>query len=316
MTRVLVTGGAGRLGRHVVAELLPHHEVTVLDRISGTGDVAHVEASILDREAMAAAFEGQAAVIHLAAHDGDASVGENDFIRTNGEGTFNVFDLARRAGVRRFVHCSSVAALNISRANPPAYLPIDADHPGRPTGAYGLCKQMGELVARRFAMFGDMEITCLRPTLVMWDDFIHAVMTTSASIDGPPLPAMRPRPEWRTLNKVIPGSRSWVTGYDAARAFRAALERPHHGYRTYFVAAADNHSPLATLRLVAREFGVSPELRDPTRFETDPRASIYDIAPTTAALGWRPQERWRDAVARIFGPDGLDDHRPLEEIYP
>lgn len=316
MTRVLVTGGAGRLGRHVVAELRPHHEVTVLDLTAGPEDLPSVAASILDRPAMAPAFEGQDTVIHLAAHDADTEVDENAFIRTNVEGTFNVFDLARRACVRRFVHCSSVAALNISDENPPAHLPIDPDHPGRPTGAYGLSKQMGEFVARRFAMFGDMEIVCLRPTLVVYDWIVHTLITTSATVDGPPVPAMPIKPEWHGYDEVIPGSRSWVSALDAAGAFRAAMERPAPGFGPWFIAATDNHTHLPTLELVEREFGGLPEQHAPERFATDPRASIYNIAPTTAAFGWAPQERWADVVARVLGPDGLDDSRTLEELFP
>lgn len=318
MTRVLVTGGAGRLGRHVVAALLPDHDVTVLDLAAPAGDLPMVRASILEREAMAPAFEGQEVVVHLAAHDADAEdrVDESDFLRTNVEGTFHVLDLARRAGVRRVVHCSSVAALNISDENPPAYLPIDADHPGRPSRAYGLSKQAGELVCRRFAMLGGMEIVCLRPTLVVYDNVVHTLITTSATVDGPPLPAMPKRPEWQGYDELIPGSRSWVSGPDAGHAFRAAVTCPEPGFGPYFVAATDNHTHLPTLDLVAREFGVTPPLRDAARFADDPRASIYDIGPTTAALGWTPEERWADLVRRVLGSDGLDDPRPLDLLFP
>ncbi len=316
MTRVLVTGGAGRLGGHVVAELRPHHEVTVLDHAAGPADLPSMTASILDRTAMAPAFEEQDAVIHLAAHDADAEVDENAFIRTNVEGTFNVFDLARRAGVRRFVHCSSVAALNISDENPPARLPIEPEHPGRPTGAYGLSKQMGEFVAQRFAMFGDMEVVCLRPTLVVYDWIVHTLITTSATVDGPPVPAEPIKPGWQGYDEVIPGSRSWVSATDAACAIRAAMEYPAPGFGPWFVAATDNHTHLPTLALVAREFGVLPAQHAPERFAADPRASIYNIAPTTGAFGWKPRERWAGVVARVLGPDGLDDPRSLEELFP
>ncbi|MBT7647899.1 MAG: hypothetical protein HN768_12685, partial [Rhodospirillaceae bacterium] len=84
----------------------------------------------------------------------------------------------------------------------------------------------------------------------------------------------------------------------------------------YFVAATDNHTHLPTLQLVEREFGSLPELHALERFSADPRASIYDVAPTTAALGWQPQERWADLITRVFGPDGLDDSRSLQELFP
>ena len=123
----------------------------------------------LNRSELAPAIHGHDAVLHLVAHDADANASETDFIRTNVEGTWNVFDLARAASVARFVHCSSVAALNISLENPPRHLPVDVTHTAAPREAYELSTLMGEAIARRFAALGDMSVISLRPTLVMYD---------------------------------------------------------------------------------------------------------------------------------------------------
>ncbi len=302
MKRVLVTGGAGRLGRYVVAELVDDYEVTVIDRTAPGTDVAFVSADILDRSALGAAICRQDAVIHLAAHDADAEASETEFVRTNVEGTWNVFDVARAADVPRFVHCSSVAALNISPENPPQHLPVDPDHVGRPVGAYGLSKLMGEAIARRFAMLGDMSVVCLRPTLVMYDWIVHTIAYHNAKIDGGPEPGSAHDPAWPDWGEALPGSRSFVTARDAARGFRAALECPSEAFSLMFLSAADTYSPLPTRDVVAREFGVTPPLKNATLYRDDPRASIYDIAPTAAALGWRPLETWDDVTRRVLEP--------------
>ena len=92
---------------------------------------------------------------------------EEQFFHTNVQGLWNVLDAAATAGVRRTVVCSSVAAYNISRENPPRSLPVDVDHPLAPVTAYGLSKQVGEVVAKSFAQAGSMQLCCLRPALVM-----------------------------------------------------------------------------------------------------------------------------------------------------
>ena len=131
MKRVLVTGGSGRLGKYVVAALGNDFEVTVFARNAPDVDGAFIQGDILDRSAGEGAVRNQDGVIHLAALDADVEASDSEFIKVNVEGTWNLFDCARAAGVKKVVHCSSVAAVNISPENPPRYLPVDVDHPVR-----------------------------------------------------------------------------------------------------------------------------------------------------------------------------------------
>lgn len=120
MTRVLVTGGAGFIGSHLVDRLAADgHAVTVFDDFSmgkrhnlddavKAGEVRVVEGSILDAHAVRAATEGCAVVFHLAVRNVRASLGqplENHDV--NATGTLNVLEAARQAKVERFVYCSS-----------------------------------------------------------------------------------------------------------------------------------------------------------------------------------------------------------------
>ncbi len=48
-----------------------------------------------------------------------------------------------------------------------------------------------------------------------------------------------------------------------------------------------------------REFAVEPEIRAPSLYDADPRASIYDISRTREILNWEPRERWADLLGRV-----------------
>ena len=297
--KVLVTGGSGQLGAFVVAELLDHCRVSVLDLTPPKANVPYFEADILDRPALAAALAGHDAVIQLAALDAAIDAPEERFFRTNVQGLWNVLEAAEAAGVRRTVVCSSVAAYNISRKNPPRYLPVDVDHRLAPVTAYGLGKQVGEVVAQSFAQRGAMRLCCLRPALVMQANIAYDVAVRTAASDGGAPPPAASDPSWRVLSEAIKGSRAFIGPADAARCFRAALDADTGAYDVFNVAAADTYSPLPTLEVVRREFAVEPEIRAPALYEADPRASIYDISRNREILDWEPRERWADLLDRV-----------------
>ena len=298
--KVLVTGGSGQLGAFVVAELMEHCQVSVLDLAPPTVDVPFFQANILDRQTVAAAMDGHDAVVQLAALDAAVDATEQQFFETNVQGLWNVLEAAEAAAVKRTVICSSVAAYNISAGHTPRYLPVDVDHSLAPVTAYGLSKQVGEVVAQCFARRGPMEVRCLRPTLVMQSDIAYDLAVTTAASDGGDPPPAASDPTWQTLSTVIPGSRAFVGPADAARCFHAALEVEGRSFDVYNVAAADTYSPRPTLDVVQAEFNVSPEVRDTALYERDPRASIYDISRTREELNWEPRERWSDLLARVI----------------
>src|SRR5512132_2413085 len=130
---VLVTGGTGRLGRFVVAELKRHYRVAVLDRDAAPGPDLAVD--VLDLPSLVAAMRGQHAVVHLAAIDAAVPAPAPVIFDTNVRGTWNVLEAAHATGVGHVVICSSVSALGIDFTNPrtpPVYVPIDEAHPLRP----------------------------------------------------------------------------------------------------------------------------------------------------------------------------------------
>lgn len=121
MAKVLVTGGAGFIGSHVVEELLEREfSVVVLDDLS-TGKLENLPAeskslnivvgSVLDQDTVSEAIKGCEAVIHLAAIASVQASVENPILthQVNFDGTLQLLECARKAGVQRFLFASSAA---------------------------------------------------------------------------------------------------------------------------------------------------------------------------------------------------------------
>ncbi|MFP5504235.1 MAG: NAD-dependent epimerase/dehydratase family protein [Candidatus Sericytochromatia bacterium] len=152
--RVLVTGGAGFIGSHTVECLVAEgHEVIVddnltngaLHNLAGLGSrIERVIGEILDFPALQRAMSGCDAVIHLAAI---VSVGQSiadplPAHAINATGTLNVFEAARRHGIRRVVYASSAAVYGASLA-----LPLDETEPHSPLSPYAAQKGLAEIYA-------------------------------------------------------------------------------------------------------------------------------------------------------------------------
>ena len=146
--KFLVTGGAGFIGSHLVAHLLPHGSVTILDNfVSGKRDNLAgiscnlIEGSILDPHRLAQSLVGVTHVFHLAAM---VSVPESvahpaECHQMNVEGTRRVLHAATQAGAARFVLASSCAVYG----NDPV-MPKTESLPPAPASPYAESKLAGE----------------------------------------------------------------------------------------------------------------------------------------------------------------------------
>jgi UDP-glucose 4-epimerase len=294
--KILVTGGSGLLGRFVVEEMLDHCNLSVLDIKPPAQDVAYREADILDLEAVTAAVGDQDAVIHLAGIDDGNDFPDQDYFRTNVQGTWNLLHAAEAAGVRKIVVASSTAVYGVGRGRMPDYLPIDEDHPQRPTATYGLTKQIIEVQCRSFVARGTLAIVCLRPTLIVRPEREAAILAQLSLDDPDSDPPPGHAPDGEAPYGALSVLRSYVRSEDAARAFRLALDRGDKAFDVFNVGAVDGIGREATLARLERAYGRIPEIRAPERFESDPYASVLDSRRARQHLGWEPRGDW-DSIA-------------------
>ena len=277
---ILVTGGLGKVGRWVVAELIDAsaskiaHHVTVLDRAVGPerGPVKYLMGDIQDLGQVMEAMIGADAVIHLAAiHNPNIATAPLVY-QTNVLGTFNVHHAAHRLGCKRVVSASSNAIVGWSYSDrfEPDYLPIDEDHPLRPDDVYGLTKEIGETIAHSYARKG-VETVILRPSGVV-------------------------TPEELTELKKAGGRKpaafqaySYIDARDLAVAFRLAIEKPLANGTTLFVVADDSNVAEPLCDLLPR---LRPSIGDKARSLTGTQPA-YSNARAKALLGWQPHFSWR-----------------------
>jgi len=171
--RVLVTGMSGLIGGALRRHLEGRYELSALNRRAIPGVKCH-QGDIADLEAIAPAFAGVDAVVHLAARTGSSDVFE-ELLRANVIGTYNVFEAARRAGVGRVVYASSGATVSAwERDAPysalvagrydqaPSWKTMTHETPLRPAGLYGASKIWGEAIARHFADAYGLSAICVR----------------------------------------------------------------------------------------------------------------------------------------------------------
>jgi uronate dehydrogenase len=163
MALVLVTGGNGEVARGVVPFLERDFALRLLDIVPAGADRRCLQADLLDWGALAGAMRGVGAVLHLAVASGHSGVYEDDAFNdrrfdVNVKGTFHVFEAARRAGVRRVVHVSSLMV--VWGYGTETIVPGDA--PARPAGTYALTKMLSEEIARHYAEAHGLEVITLR----------------------------------------------------------------------------------------------------------------------------------------------------------
>ena len=158
-TKVLVTGGAGFIGSHLVNALVKAGcKVCVLDNLStgnlenikvhmGAGSVVFVKGDVRDKQNVSEAIKDVDAVFHLAAITSvPYSVKNPEVTReVNVAGTRNLLEACLRSGVKRFVQVSTCAVYGEAK-----YLPVDEKHPTSPISPYAESKLAAERCCSEF----------------------------------------------------------------------------------------------------------------------------------------------------------------------
>ena len=164
--KILVTGGAGYIGSHVVIALCEGgYEVVVLDDLS-TGNreavdnrAEFIQGSTLNNDNMATALNGVDAVIHLAAFKaaGESMIDPGKYSQNNISGTISLLNAMITNGVDKFIFSSTAAVYGY-----PKYLPLDENHPLEPINYYGFTKLEIERILKWYGELKGLKFAALR----------------------------------------------------------------------------------------------------------------------------------------------------------
>jgi nucleoside-diphosphate-sugar epimerase len=286
VTRVLVTGATGFVGRHLCAALAARGvgvRAAVRGRpevpVPGAAEVVEV-GDIGPATAWGAALDGVDAVIHLAARvhvmSDDSADPLSEYRRVNTAGTERLARQAAAAGVRRMVLASSVKVNGEETAPGAAFGASDVPAPADP---YGVSKHEAEEAL--FSVAG-IEGVVVRPPLVYGPGVRANFLALVRAVDrGVPLPLGR-----------ISNRRSLVYAGNLADALALCAAHPAAAGRTYLVSDGEPLSTPGLVRALARALG------RPARLLPVPPAALR----AAGALAGR-----RAAVARLCGSLVVDD---------
>jgi NAD+ dependent glucose-6-phosphate dehydrogenase len=180
--KVLVTGMAGQIGGILRRYLGNKYELSGLDS-KPAEDFPLLVADISDFQAIRPAFQGQEVVVHLAADPRPDAPWES-ILKSNIIGTYNVFEAAREAGVRRVIFASTNHVVGFYPMKEDPYKAIYEGRLGevrrpfpllttgmyRPDGYYGVSKAFGELLGSYYHDQFGLSVICLRIGWVMTPD--------------------------------------------------------------------------------------------------------------------------------------------------
>ncbi|MDA8438273.1 MAG: NAD(P)-dependent oxidoreductase [Propionibacterium sp.] len=282
--RIALTGGTGKLGRHVHKRLCDAgHDVVVLDRFGPRGpDFIQIDLTdygqVLDALAGVRGEAGKAggfdAVVHLAAYPAPGVVTDVETFRNNAVATFGVFWAAIRLGIRNIVYASSETVLGLPFDIAPDYVPVD-EASTRPESVYSLVKAMEETMAGHLCRwYPDLKIIGLRFSNVM-DEADYAAFP---SFDDD----ARKR-KWNLWG--------YIDGVDGAQAVEKALAYDQPGFDYFVIASPDTVMSRPNAELLDEVFpGVE------RRGEIGEHDTLLSIDRARRVLGYDPQRSWRDFV--------------------
>lgn len=294
--KTIVTGGAGFIGSHVVDALLARgDDVTVVDDLS-TGrrsnlldhaSIRVVESSLATPGEWVEAFSGVDVVFHLAAlADIVPSIQRPDaYFRSNVDGTFNVLEACRAAGVGRVVYAASSSCYGI----PDSY-PTPESAPMRPQYPYALTKLLGEQLVMHWSTVYGIAATSLR----LFNVFGPRSRTsgTYGAVFGVFL-AQKLAGEPFTVVGDGTQTRDFTYVTDVAHAFLTAAESPAAIGQIMNVGSGGTYSVNRLTSLLGGEVVYVPKRPG------EPDCTFADTTLIGSVTGWRPKVAFEDGVAKV-----------------
>ncbi len=310
MKQILITGGAGFIGSHLVDSLLAEGgwRITVVDDFNDFYDPAIkrenvrarlsnpdfklVEADIRDQAALGQAFRETAfdCIVHLAARAGvRPSLKEPRlYVETNINGTLNLLELARAHGVRQFVFGSSSSVYGLN-----AKVPFSEDDPtSNPISPYAATKAASELLCHAYAHLYDMRVVCLRFFTVYGarqrpDLAIHKFAKLISA--GRPIPVFGDGTTRRDYTYVD----------DISAGVRAAIDYDQSNYEVINLGESRTVELRELISLLEQALDRPAEIDRQPLQPGDVSQTFADITKARTLLGYNPQTQIEEGIQKF-----------------
>ena len=310
MKNILITGGAGFIGSHLVDHLLAEGgwRITVVDDFNDFYDPAIkrenlsarlantnfkvVEADIRNQETLSQVFSDANfdCLVHLAARAGvRPSLKEPRlYVETNVNGTLNLLELARAHGVKQFVFGSSSSVYGSN-----AKVPFSEDDPiFNPISPYAATKAAGELLCHSYAHLYDMRIVCLRFFTVYGarqrpDLAIHKFAKLISA--GWPIPVFgdgTTRRDYTYIDDIIAG-------------LRAAMDYDQSKYEVINLGESRTVELRELIGLLEQALGRQAEIDRQPLQPGDVPQTFADISKARRLLGYDPQTQIEKGIEKF-----------------
>ncbi len=312
---VLVTGGAGYIGSHMVRELLSAgRKVVVVDDLSAghadavPKDVPFVRADVRDRDAVGRVLRDHAvnAICHFASRIqvGESVVNPRLYFRDNLGSTIELLESALDAGVRRFVLSSTAAVYG-----DPVRVPLDEDHPLEPVNAYGATKLAVERILAEYDRAYGLRYVALRyfnaagadPERGLGERHDPESHLIPLVIDA----ALGKRPDIAIFGDdyATPDGtcvRDYVHVRDLAEAHIAALGYLDGGGASgaFNLGTGVGHSVREVVRVVEAVSGHTVPVVEAPRRAGDPPILVASAARASRVLGWTAKRASLEEIVR------------------
>jgi UDP-glucuronate 4-epimerase len=300
MKKILVTGGAGFIGSHLVDRLVAEGEwqVSVIDdfndfydpefkrenvrRYESDPNYRVFEADIRDKSALQKIFDANSftTIVHLAARAGVRPSLDQPllYVETNVNGTMNLLELAREQNIKQFVFGSSSSVYGIN-----AKVPFSEDDPIRqPISPYAATKAAGELLCHTYSHLYGMRAVCLRFFTVYGprqrpDLAIHKFARLIS--EGKPIPVFgdgTTRRDYTFIDDIIAG-------------VRAAIDYDRSDYEVINLGESRTVELRELVSLLEKELGTTAQIDRQPLQPGDVPQTYADIAKARKLLGYNPQ---------------------------
>ncbi|HKC63090.1 MAG TPA: GDP-mannose 4,6-dehydratase [Pyrinomonadaceae bacterium] len=310
MNKILVTGGAGFIGSHLVDRLLSEGgwRVTVVDDFNDffapevkRGNVREhlrnssyslYEADIRDRARLEQIFREEKfdCIVHLAARAGvRPSLAEPLlYAETNINGTLNLLELARASKVKQFVFGSSSSVYGIN-----AKVPFSEDDPIRqPISPYAATKAAGELICHTYSHLYGIRSVCLR------------FFTVYGARQRPDL-AIHKFAKLMTEDRAIPvfgdgtTRRDYTYIDDIIAGVRAAIDYDQSDYEVFNLGESETVELNELIALLEKELGIRARIDRKPQQPGDVPQTFADIKKARRLLGYNPQTKIEEGIKRF-----------------